>query len=106
MRLYKQRPGLFGSLQFNEMIAASERTELFNATFRLSFAAERRTPVIIYGHSMTFRAAAIKRCAILFDIVFRAAANQVIELFAVEILEANTLTTGTQPDPTHHGAIE
>src|SRR5688572_20889652 len=60
MRLNEERPCLFGALQLNKMVAATERTELLHAALGHAFAAKRRLPVIINGQAMTLRARAVK----------------------------------------------
>ena len=88
------------------MVSATERTKLLNAAFRLALAAEWRLPVIVNRQAMTLGAAAVKGRAVLFNIIFRAAANQVIELAAIEIFQLDALAARAEFNARHHGAIE
>src|SRR5262245_29923723 len=55
---------------------------------------------------MAFGAAAVNGGAVFLDVVFSAAANQVIEFLTLKMLELDALAAGSQTDPAHNCTIE
>src|SRR5260370_20061057 len=75
--LHEYCAGLLATLKLDEMVTASERPELFDAPFGPSLSTKRRLPVVVDRHAMALGAAAVETGAVLVDIVFGAASDQV-----------------------------
>ena len=65
VHLQEQLTGVHFALQFDEMIAAAEASQLLHASLWFSFAAPRNLPIIVNRDAMTLSAAAIEARTVL-----------------------------------------
>src|SRR5947207_12007272 len=91
MNLDEELAGAYFALQLDKVIAAAETAQLLPAALRSSFAAGGHLPIVVDGNPMALGAAAIESRAILRDVIFSAAANQIIEFAFREIAQAMAL---------------
>src|SRR5688500_11698515 len=88
------------------MIASAQTAQLVHTSLGLAFAAERDLPLVVNRNAMPFGATAVKRGAILLDIIFRASSHQIVELSFGNLAQASAFAAGTHLHPLHHCAIE
>src|SRR5205809_3100169 len=55
---------------------------------------------------MPLGSGAVKRCAVLFDVVFRATVNKILELLAINSTKLEALSPRAQVNSLHHLAME
>src|SRR3989442_5448955 len=85
--MHVERVGAHVALQFDEVVAATQRAELGNATLRASLTAPRRLPRVIDGETVAFRARPVHPLAIVLGVVGGAAADDRLELLLRQALE-------------------
>src|ERR1051325_6628746 len=93
-------------LKLDKVIAPAEAAQLLHAAFGFAFATPRRLPTIINRNAMSLGAAAIERRAVFLDVVFSAAAHEIIEFSFGQLPQAMTLAARAHLDAIYHGLIE
>src|SRR5262245_24063917 len=84
VRLDEYGARFLAALKLDEVVTTSERSHLFDASLRPSLSTERRLPAVIDRHAVALSTAPVKRCAVLVNIVFGPASDEIVEFAPIQ----------------------